>query len=781
LEGSTGKVFGESVVRIEDRPLLLGQARFVDDIAFAGMLHLAFVRSPHAHARIASVDASAALAVPGVHAVWTLEDLKPHLTDTLIKTALPSPSFKESRHRPVMADGETLYVGEPVAVVVAEDRYIAEDAAALVMIDYDILPAVGDCLTALDEGAPVYHSGAKSNLAAEFKMDFGDAAAAFASAHKVLEGTFSMHRGVAHSMEGRGGVATWDEIEDRLTLWSSTQTPHAGKKLLCALLGRDDDKVRVATPEIGGGFGPKLVFYGEEVVLSLAALLTRRPAKWIEDRREHFVSTTQERDEIWQMKVAVDADARIIGVKGRLLHDNGAYMVRGVNVPYGAGSTLTLAYTVPALDLDILAIATNKTPVTPIRGAGKPQGVFVMERMIDLVAREMGLDRAEVRRRNLVPREAIPYVTPMKTRGGMQVVLDAGDYPACLRAALERSGWQDFAERQNAARAQGRYIGIGMANYVEGTGRGPYEPVSVRIGENGRIHVACGASAIGQGTKTMLAQIVAEQLGRDMNNITVVTGDTQATELGLGTFNSRHAAISGPSAHAAALAVRKKALTAAAAMLNVGEQALEIEGGYVKLRGEDGGRRLSLGEISTAVAGLPGYFLPGGVSPGLSATETVIINDMTYSNGTATVEVAVDIETGQVTIERVVMVHDCGTPINPRLVAGQIMGGLAHGLGNALYERMTFDEAANPVSTTLAEYLLVGCSEMPVKVDLVDLPTKTPLNELGVKGVGETGVLPMAAAVASAIEDALSPFGARIENMPVSPQDVLKWCGPVRA
>ena len=773
MESTSGKVFGESVVRIEDRALLLGQSRFIDDITHPGSLHLAFVRSPHAHARITAIDPGAALALPGVHAVWSLDDLRPHLTDTLIKTALPSPSFRESRHRPVLADGEVLYVGEPVAVVVADDRYIAEDASALVSIDYEVLPASGDCHRALDAGAPIYHSGAKSNLAAQFTMDFGDVKAAFAAAARTFKGTFSMHRGVAHSIEGRGAVASYDELEDLLTLWSSTQTPHVAKKLICALLGRDDDKVRVVTPDIGGGFGPKLVFYGEELVTALAALILRRPVKWIEDRREHFVSTTQERDEIWEMEIAVDAEARVLGVRGKLFHDNGAYMVRGVNVPYGAGSTLTLAYRVPALDLDILAIATNKTPVTPIRGAGKPQGVFVMERLLDMVAREMGIDRAEVRRRNLVARSDIPYATPMKTRGGMQVVLDSGDYPACLGAVIERSGWNSFPERQTAARANGRHIGIGVANYVEGTSRGPYEPVSVRIGENGRIHVACGASAIGQGTKTMLAQIVAEQLGCDMTNITVITGDTHATELGLGTFNSRHAAVSGSSAHAAALAVRKKALTAAAAMLNVGQQALEIDGRFVKLRGEDGGRKLSLGEIAVAVAGLPGYFLPGGVSPGLSATETVIINDMTYANGSAVVEVAVDIETGRVAIERIVMAHDCGVAINPRLVEGQIMGGLAHGIGNALYERMTFDADANPVSTNFAEYLLVGSSEMPQRIELIDLPTKTPLNALGVKGVGETGVLPVAAAVASAIEDALAEFGVAITSVPVTPMDVL--------
>ncbi len=765
-------MFGTSVPRIEDKALLLGQARFVDDIAMAGMVHLAFVRSPHAHALIHSIDTAAALLRPGVFAVWSLDDLKPHLKETLIKTALPSPSFREARHRPVMADGEALYVGEAVAVVVARDRYIAEDAAGDVVVDWEVLAAASDCRAAIEPGSATYHSGAKSNLAAEFKMDFGDAAAAFAAASHVVEGRFSMHRGVAQSMECRGAVAAWDEFEDRLTLWSSTQTPHAGRKLLCEILGRDEDKVRVATPEIGGGFGPKLVFYGEEVVVALAARLLERPVKWIEDRREHFVATTQERDELWDMSVAADAGGRILGVRGRLIHDNGAYMVRGVNVAYGAASTLTLAYKIPALDLEIVAVATNKTPVTPIRGAGKPQGVFVMERLVDLVAEATGLDRGEVRRRNLVERAAIPYATPMLTRGGMQVVLDAGDYPACLAQAMSAIGWDGFPVRQQAERAEGRYIGVGLANYVEGTGRGPYEPVSVRVAENGRIHVACGAAAIGQGTKTMLAQIVGQHLGCDLDNIVVVTGDSAATELGLGTFNSRHAAISGPSAHAAARAVAQKALKAAAAMLGVGEQALVIEGRAVKLRG--GGKELSLGEIAKALAGLPGYFLPGGVSPGLSATETVVINDMTYSNGSAAVEVSVDIETGMVTIENVVMVHDCGTQINPRLVAGQIVGGIAHGIGNALYERMTFDDNAQPVSTTLAEYLIVGACEMPSRLQLIDKPTKTPLNELGVKGVGETGVLPMAAAVASAIEDALAPFGVRIHHMPVSPQDILQ-------
>ena len=553
----------------------------------------------------------------------------------------------------------------------------------------------------------------------------------------------------------------------------STQTPHVAKRLICDLLGIGEDKVRVAVPDVGGGFGPKLVFYSEELVVPLVSKLIGRPIKWIEDRREHFLSTTQERDEIWEMEIGVDGDARITAIRGRLIHDNGAYMVRGVNVAYGAASTLPLAYVIPALDLNIVAVSTNKVPVTPIRGAGKPQGVFVMERLLDKVAHELGLDRAEVRRRNLVARSQIPYATPLKTRGGMAVTLDAGDFPGAMAAALDKSGWNTFKDRQSKALAEGRYIGIGVANYVEGTGRGPYEPASVRVGDDGRIHVATGAATIGQSTKTMLAQIVAEQLGGDVDNVSVVCGDTAATELGMGTFNSRQAVMAGNSAHASALKVRDKLLKAASHMLDVGEQALEIDGNSVKLRGNEK-KKLGFGEISRALAGLPGYFLPGNLEPGLSADEKVIIDDMTYSNGCGVVEVEVDIETGIVHVENVVIAHDCGNVMHPAIVDGQLLGGLAHGLGNALFEWMGFDENAQPVTTTLAEYLLVTAPEMPKNIELIACSTPTPLNPLGVKGVGETGVLPMAAAVASAVEDALGSFSVTVRDAPLTPQVLLQ-------
>jgi aerobic carbon-monoxide dehydrogenase large subunit len=769
----TGRTFGANVKRLEDPALLRGEARFVDDIHIPGMLHVAFVRSSYAHAAIGAIDKTEALAVAGVHAVYTLEDLKPHLTDIFLKTALPSPSYRQDLHRPTLAREETVYVGEAIAAVVADSRYIAEDAAALVRIDYQDLPAVVDCREGLAPDAPKAHQNAPHNLAAEFVMAYGDVEAAFASAPHVFKESFLQHRGCAHSMECRGVVAWLNPLDQVLTVWTSTQTPHQAKRALGDMLGLDEDRVRVVAPDVGGGFGPKLVFYPEEVIVALAAKLLRQPIKWIEDRKEHFVSTTQERDQYWDMEIAVTQEGGILGVRGTLIHDHGAYNARGVNVPYGSAAALTLAYVVPTYSLDVKLTVTNKVPVTPIRGAGQPQAVFTMERLLDRVARELRLDRAEVRRRNLVPAEAIPYKTPLRTRGGMQVVLDSGDYPACMELALERAGWRDFPARQTVAREKGRYIGLGLSNYVEGTGRGPFEPVRVRIAENGRIHVASGASAMGQSTRTMLAQVVAEQLGGDMTNVSVTVGDTSAIEMGIGGFNSRQTVMAGSSAHAAALKVRKKALQVASHMLEVGEQALEIEGRHVKLRGDDT-TKIELGEIARAVAGLPGYYIPGNVEPGLEATERVVINDMAYGNGACVVEVEVDVETGEARLERVVLAHDCGAPVHPKIVEGQVIGGIAHGLGNALFERMCFDEGGQPISTTLAEYLLVTATEMPSKIEILHKNAPSPLNELGLKGVGESGVIPMAAAMASAIDDALAPFGVFVRNAPISPSDIIE-------
>jgi carbon-monoxide dehydrogenase large subunit len=774
----SAKTFGENVRRLEDPDLLRGKGRFVDDIRLPAMLHAAFVRSPHPHAAIRGINKSAALARPGVHALFTYADLKPHLISDRLVVALPSPAFRQQVDRPVLAIDEVVHVGEPIAVVVADDRYIAEDAAALVDVDYAPLPAVSDCRTALEPGVATAHRNSPHNLVAEFNLAYGNVDAAFASAAHVFRESLWQHRGGSHSIECRGVVAAHDPIEDRLTLYGSTQTPHVAMRLLCDLLGRDENHVRVIAPDVGGGFGPKLVFYQEELCAALAALMLGRPVKWIEDRREHFVSTTQERDQYWDVEIAVDADARIRGVRGALIHEHGAYTARGVNVPYGSAAALPLAYEVPNYRLDIKLAITNKVPVTPVRGAGQPQGVFAIERLLDRVARELKLDRAEVRRRNLVPADKMPFQTPLKTRGGMQVVLDSGDYPACQQAALARAGWDEFPARQQAARRRGRHLGIGVANFVEGTGRGPFEPVTVRIAPSGKVHVFSGAVHMGQSTKTMLAQVVAEQLGGNMANFTVTTGDSTATSLGLGGFNSRQSVLAGSSAHRAALKVREKALMVASHLLEAAAQDLEIEGSEIRVKGASG-LKVTFADIARATMGTPGYFLPGG-EVGMEATEHVVIDDMSYANGTAVVEVEVDAETGEVVLRNFVLAHDCGRVIHPQIVDGQILGGVAHGIGNALFERMEFGPDAQPLTTTLADYLLVTATELP-NITLVHQETPTPLNPLGIKGVGEAGTLPTAAAIVSAIEDALSPFGVSLAQCPISPAEILAKIAQAKA
>ena len=758
--------------RLEDTALLRGEGRYVDDIRLPGTLHAAFVRSPHAHAAIRGTDKRAALAVEGVETVLVLDDLKPYLRNERLVVGLPSPSYKQERNRPVLAGDEVVHVGEPVAIVLARDRYVAEDAAALVEVDYEPLPAAVDCLAALEPGAPPAHRDAPHNLLAEFSMSFGDVEAAFRGAPHVFRDSFHVHRGGSHSIECRGCVAIHDPLEDRLTLWSSTQMPHALMRVLVDVLGRDESRVRVVTPDLGGGFGPKLVSYPEEAAACVAALITGRPVKWIEDRREHFIATTQERDQYWDVEIAVDRDARVLGVRGAFVHDHGAYTARGVNLGHNSAETVTLPYEIPAYRMAVRLALTNKVPVTPVRGAGHPQGTFVMERLLDRVARELGLDRLEVRRRNLIPAEKMPYTKQLRTRGGFQVVLDSGDYPRCQREVSERIDWEGFRGRQAAALREGRYLGIGLANFVKGTGRGPFEGVTVRIGPSGRIFVYSGATAMGQGTRTMLARIVAEQLGGDLSNITVVTGDTAGIPMGIGGSNSRQTVTAGSSAHLAARRVRQKALKVAAALLKAGEDDLEIVGGDVCVKGASG-HAIALGRIAHTVAGTPGYSLPGEIEPGMEATEYFVVDDMAYANGTAAAEVEVDVETGGVRILRYVVAHDCGRILDPASVDGQVLGGTAHGIGNALYEWMGFDENGQPVTTNLGEYLLVTATEMP-RVETIHVESPSPLNPLGVKGVGECGVVPAPAAILSAVEDALSPFKVRVTQAPLFPARIVE-------
>lgn len=765
-------MFGEKIKRVEDPALLRGKGRYLDDIHLPGMLHAAFVRSPLAHARITDIDASAARAAEGVVAVYTLDDLRPHLTDTVMPVEQPSGALKQSASPSVLADGEVRHVGEPIAIVIAETAYGAEDAAALVNVSYDALPVSSDFLGAFDADAPKAHSTLTDNLVAGFTLAYGDVDGAFADAAHVFRETLHQHKGLGHAIECRGVAARLDDRDGKLTVWSATQMAHRAQSILVELLNLPEDGIRVVTPNVGGGFGPKFVFYQEEVAVPVAAILLGRPVKWVEDRREHFTAATMERDQLWDLEVAVDADGRLLGVRGDMAHDHGAYTPYGVNLPYNAATNFLGPYELPAMSLDVKLALTNMTPVTPVRGAGRPQGTFAMERLMDRIARELDLDRVEARRRNLIPADAMPYDTQIKTRDGAIMTYDSGDYPAALDSALERAGYAGFRDRQTAARAEGRYIGIGVANYVEGTGRGPFESAIVRVKPSGKIVVYTGATDQGQGLKTALAQVCAEQMGAAIEDIEVVTGDTAAVSLGLGAFASRQAVTAGSSVHVASLEVRNKALKVAAHMLEAAEEDLEIADGKISVRGV-ADMSVGLGDVARAVQGMPGFSLPGGVDPGMEATANYSPPTLTYCNGVHVVEVEVDPGTGNVVVLNHVIVHDSGRLINPTIVEGQITGGATHGLGSALFERMIYDDQGQPQTTNFGEYLLPSAPEVP-SYDIVHMESPTPLNPLGVKGAGEGGTIPVTSAIASAVDDALSEFGVIVRDLPIEPKRIVE-------
>ena len=766
----SGKSIGARVLRTEDARLLTGKGEFVDDIRLPGMLHAAFVRATFAHARIRGIDPSAALAFAGVHAVLTWADLNRGLQTTRLPSLVPNPYSKFPRTQLALAKDEVCYVGESVAIVVAESRHLAEDAAALVAVDYEPLGAVSDCRDALKSGAPLVHADAPDNKAAFFKCAYGDAAAAFGSAAHVFKQELWIHRGCGHALECRGVVA--DVARDgRVTVWSSTQTPHLEKSLLASLLERNPETMRVIAPDVGGGFGPKAIFYGEDAVVAAAALRLKRPVKWIEDRREHFLSSTQERDQYWSLEIALDANAKLFGVRGSMLHDTGAYMPWGVVMPYIAATTVPGPYVLPAYELDVAVAYTNKVPTTPVRGAGRPQAVFVMERLLDRAARELNIDPAEIRRRNLIQPEQMPYKVGLVFRDGKPVIYDSGNYPAAFDKAERLSRYAAFTQRQKRAREEGRHIGIGIGSYVEGTGLGPFEGVRVAVQDDGSIAVQSGAAPQGQGHKTMLAQIVAEQLGVPLAQVHVTVGDTAAFPMGVGTFASRVTANAGPSALMAAQTVRQKILESAARALDARMEDLVLDDGRVEVK--SGNRRaISLGDLAKAAQGFPGFSFAPGQTPGLEHTAYFTPPQAAYCNGTHIVEVEVDPETGAVHILNYTVAHDSGTLINPLIVDGQIQGGVAHGIGNALLEWMRYDANAQPVTTTFADYLLPGACDVPT-VHAVHLETPSPLNPLGVKGAGEGGTIPAAAAIVAAIENALDPFGVKLNESPMTPDRIV--------
>ncbi len=765
------KHFGARVTRFEDPALLSGRGRFVDDIKLPGALNACFVRSPYGHARVRGIDAGAALAMPGVHAVLTAKDLPGPMATQRIPMMLPVTDNRTMRTQHCLAIDEVNYTGQAVAVVIADSRPIAEDAAALVMVDYEVLPSASDARAAIAPGAPLVHSDIPSNVALVVPTAYGDVDGAFAGAAHVFEEEIWTHRGGGMAMEPRAVLASHDPATDMLTVWSGTQTPHLGRRTLADLFERDLESIRMIAPDVGGGFGPKAPFYAEEAVIPAAAMKLGRPVKWFEDRREHFLCAIQERDQYWTVAVATDADGRLRAFRGRMLHDTGAFTPWGIVMPYIAAVTVPGPYVMPAYSLEVTVALTNKVPTAPVRGAGRPQAVFIMERLMDRIARELKLDRIEVRRRNMIRPEQMPYEIPLIFRDGKPIVYHGGDFPKSQEKAIEVSRYESFPARQAEALKQGRYIGIGIGNYVEGTGLGPFEGVTVRVLTNGKVAVATGATNQGQGTRTTLSQIVADQLGCRIEDIVMTIADTAAISQGIGGFASRQAVNAGSSALIAGQSVRKQILSLAARAMNVPEDDIDLEDSEAIAR--TGNRqKLAFADLARMAQGVPGSAFPPGQAAGLEHSAFFAPAQASYCNGTHVVEVEVDPMTGGVTFLNYTVAHDSGVVINPMIVDGQVQGGVAHGIGNALLEHMKYDADANPLTTTFQDYLMPSAPDVP-GCEIVHVETPNPLNPIGVKGAGEGGTIPAPAAIVAAIENALSPFGVHFVEMPLTPERIV--------
>jgi carbon-monoxide dehydrogenase large subunit len=776
---STPKYFESRVRRQEDPRLLTGKGCYLDDVKLQGTLHAAFVRSAYAHAFIRGIDVSAALAMEGVVAVYTAAEMAGLLTSLRLPIAFPEGQLPEYVMPYVLTPKEVVHVGEAIAMVVAESRHIAEDAVDAILVDYDLLPAVVDAREVLHPDTPVSRVETGTNAYKTLHLGYGDCTPVFAGAAHVFRQELSTHRGLASSMEGRGVLARHEPATGEMTVWSSTQMSHELAHTVAHMLDMEESRVRVIAPDVGGAFGAKYLVYPEEIAVPAAAAQLGHPVKWVEDRREHFLAAIQERDEFWSLEIAFDADARIIGIRGRLVHDQGAYAPHSYNVPYNAATSLTGPYMVPNYNLEVVLAQTNKVPVIPVRGAGYPQGNFAMERLMDCAARELGLDRTEIRRRNLIAAAAMPYDTPLKNRAGTPIVYDSGDYLATQERGLAAATYADFPVRQREARLQGRYIGMGIAQAVKGTGRGPFESARVRVASTGRVEVFTGALEMGQGIKTSLAQICADELGVTMEMVDVIAGDTSHVAYGLGGFASRQAVTAGTSTLLAAREVRQKAITVASHMLGAAEQDLHICDGFVRIRGsEENG--VPLGKIAAQLRGLPGYSFPAGVTVGLEATNMFRIDALAYANAFHVCEVEIDIDTGEVKILRYIAVQDCGKLINPQIAEGQIHGSIAHGIGNALFEWMGYDSDGQPITTTFADYLLPTSTDVP-HIEIIWLETPSPINPLGIKGAAEAGIVCVGSVLASAIENALEPFDVRIADVPIKPMRLLELIDKGRA
>lgn len=771
--------FGERIKRNEDPRLLRGEALFTDDVNLPGMAHVAFLRSPYAHARILEIDTAAAEAMAGVIAVYTAVSLGDYWQEGPL--LVPPPPVEgivfNQRTQVPLAKDKVRFVGEPVVMVVAESRYLAEDAVEQIFVEYEPLTAVVDLEKGLQKDAPLVHDDLGTNVGAHVVQTKGHYETAKANADLIINRRFHYDHGIAAAMENRGVVAEWDRRAGRLTIWDTTQAPVFIRNGMAALLGLSENQVRVLAPFIGGGFGPKIMmFYQEEVLVPWAAMQLDRPVKWIEDRAENFVATTHERGQIHDVEAAFAKNGRILGVHDVFLHDQGAYAPYGLTVPLNSSCTLLGPYDIAHYYSEFTAVFTNKTIVTPYRGAGRQHGVFVIERLIDLAARELSIDKAEIRRRNFIPPDKFPYNNEIIYQDFGPLKYDSGNYEPVLDKALAMIEYDNFySEIQPQARAVGRHLGLGIVSYVEGTGIGPYEGARVQIQASGRVSVSTGIGTQGQGHFTSFAQIVADQVGVDVADVDLVTGDTDQFHWGAGTFASRGAVVAGNAINEAAKDVRQKILKLASELLEAAEEDLELGGGKVQVKGAPD-QAIPLGQLAQQANPMRGAVKPG-TEPGLEATNYFGPEYGATASGVHAMIVEVDPETFEVKILKYVVVHDCGKVINPLILDGQIHGGVAQGIGNAFYEQIIYDEAGQILTGSFMDYLLPTALDVP-PMEIGHEVTPSPLNPLGIKGAGEAGAIPTGPLFAQAVEDALNNPNLEIREIPLSPSKLWNLSKP---
>lgn len=767
--------FGKGISRNEDQALLRGQALFVDDVNLPGMLHAAFFRSDYAHAKIQKIDTSEARNHPGVIAVYTSVDLGEYWKPGPLLVSPPPirDAVFNNRTQVPLAKEKVRHAGEAIAVVVAESRYIAEDVAEKIIVEMDPLDSVVDLEDALGANTIQVHDDLDSNVAAHVVQQKGHYDSVKDKAYKIIKRRFFYDRGAAAAMENRGIVADWDKKSKKLTVWDTTQAPIPIRNGLSGMLGLSEHQVQVIAPFIGGGFGPKIMmFYPEEVLIPWISMQLNRPVKWIEDRQENFYATTQERGEIHDAELAVTEDGHILGVHDVFLHDTGAYNPYGLTVPINSQCTLLGCYDVPNYYSEFKSVFTNKTIVTPVRGAGRQHGVFVMERLLDMAAKELDIDRVEIRKKNFLTPDRFPHNHEILFQDFAPLVYDSGNYQPALEKAIEMIGYEKFLkEDQPHYRSEGRHVGIGVVSYVEGTGIGPYEGARVQVETSGKVNVATGVGTQGQGHFTSFAQIVADQVGVDVKDVSIITGDTREFNWGTGTFASRGAVVAGNACHAAAVAVREKILKLASQILETEERGLEIENGKVFVKDKPE-KSITLGELATKANPLRGAVKPG-TEPGLEATAYFGPEGGTTANGVNAMIIEVHPETMMIDIKKFVFVHDCGKVINPTILEGQIHGGVAHGIGNSYYEQLAYDSNGQLLNASFMDYLLPTATEVPhIESDHIETPS--PLNPLGIKGAGEAGAIPVGPLFAQAIENALSDYGIEICEIPLSPNRLFE-------